>query len=244
MAAQRKYPEELRDRAVKMVLGQAVCQPEKRKVGSSTLPLTTSSRLVCSVLTSANADQVLSRLQRLSDHDCPCVTVVGRSLSHVDRTPRSSVRDSTAGRDHYRFDRVLVGPLDTLPGRVIGAKPAACLWIFSLLGAVTGDILDDLSFGSGAVGRAHQLAGARAMRLTYPWSSAASDASHPSSDASQDAYLSIPLCQTQVRHQGQAQSLHSAGPNSLARYSTWPSLTPNPSLCSRCMRGSAMENCT
>src|SRR5690349_21851281 len=25
-----------------------------------------------------------------SDHDCPCVTVVGRSLSHADRTPRIS----------------------------------------------------------------------------------------------------------------------------------------------------------
>jgi hypothetical protein len=26
-------------------------------------------------------------LQPPSDHDCPCVTVVGRSLSHADRTP-------------------------------------------------------------------------------------------------------------------------------------------------------------
>ena len=90
-------------------------------------------------------------------------------LSYVDRTPRSSVRDSTVGRDHYRFDRVWVGPLETLPGRVIGAKPAAFRWIFTLLGAVTGDMLGDLFFGSGAVGRAHQLAGARAMGLTYPW---------------------------------------------------------------------------
>jgi len=30
---------------------------------------------------------VLSCLQPSSDHDCPCVTVVGRSLSHADRTP-------------------------------------------------------------------------------------------------------------------------------------------------------------
>ena len=48
-----------------------------------------------------------------------------------------------------------VGPLDTLPGRVIGVKPAAvCRWIFTLLGAAPGDRLDDLFPGSGAVGRA------------------------------------------------------------------------------------------
>ena len=48
-----------------------------------------------------------------------------------------------------------VGPLDTLQGRVIGAKPAAvCRWIFTLLGAAPGDRLDDLFPGSGAVGRA------------------------------------------------------------------------------------------
>ena len=48
-----------------------------------------------------------------------------------------------------------VGLLDTLPGRVIGAKPAAvCRWIFTLLGAAPGDSLDDLFPGSGAVGRA------------------------------------------------------------------------------------------
>ena len=48
-----------------------------------------------------------------------------------------------------------VGPVDTLPGRVIGAKPApVCRWIFTLLGAAPGDILDDLFPGSGAVSRA------------------------------------------------------------------------------------------
>jgi len=47
------------------------------------------------------------------------------------------------------------GPLGTLPGRVIGAKPAAvCRWIFQLLGAGPGDTLDDLFPGSGAVSRA------------------------------------------------------------------------------------------
>ncbi len=56
-----------------------------------------------------------------------------------------------------RVDSIVcgVGPLDTLPGRVLGAKPAAvCRWIFTLLGACPGDTLDDLFPGSGAVGRA------------------------------------------------------------------------------------------
>ena len=69
-----------------VVLGRDVCQPEKRKVGSSTLPLTTSFGLVSSALTSANAYLALSCPQPLSDHDCPCVTVVSRLLSHADRT--------------------------------------------------------------------------------------------------------------------------------------------------------------
>ena len=56
-----------------------------------------------------------------------------------------------------RADSLVCGvrPLDMLPGRVIGAKPAAVYrWIFALLGAVPGDRLDDLFPGSGAVGRA------------------------------------------------------------------------------------------
>jgi hypothetical protein len=48
-----------------------------------------------------------------------------------------------------------VAPMTTLPGRVIGAKPAAfCRWLFDLLGAVPGDTLDDLFPGSGAITRA------------------------------------------------------------------------------------------
>jgi hypothetical protein len=48
-----------------------------------------------------------------------------------------------------------VAPMTTLPGRVIGAKPAAfCAWLFALLGATAGDTLTDLYPGSGAVGRA------------------------------------------------------------------------------------------
>jgi len=35
-----------------MLLGRVVCQPEKRKVGSSTLPLTTSQMASCKLVTS------------------------------------------------------------------------------------------------------------------------------------------------------------------------------------------------
>jgi len=48
-----------------------------------------------------------------------------------------------------------IAPMTTLPGRVIGTKPAAfCRWVFTLLGAAPGDTLDDLFPGSGAVTRA------------------------------------------------------------------------------------------
>jgi hypothetical protein len=48
-----------------------------------------------------------------------------------------------------------VSAMTTLPGRVVGAKPAAfCRWIFDLLGAHPCDTLDDLFPGSGAVTRA------------------------------------------------------------------------------------------
>ena len=55
-----------------------------------------------------------------------------------------------------RVDSIVcgVGPLDTLPGRVLGAKPAAVCRSFTLLGAAPGDTLDDLFPRSGAVGRA------------------------------------------------------------------------------------------
>ena len=39
--------------------------------------------LVSNALTSANVGRPFSCLQLPSDHDCPCVTVVGRSLSHA-----------------------------------------------------------------------------------------------------------------------------------------------------------------
>jgi len=67
---------------------------------------------------------------------------------------RQLIRDGIQTR---RVDSIVCGvaAVTTLPGRVIGAKPAAvCRWIFGLLGAQLGDSLDDLFPGSGAVGRA------------------------------------------------------------------------------------------
>jgi len=77
--------------------GPAVHQPEKRKVDSSILSLTTSFGRVSSALTSVNADWTLPCLSPPSDHDCPYVTVVGRSLSHADRTPCLVMGDPAPG---------------------------------------------------------------------------------------------------------------------------------------------------
>jgi len=60
---------------------------EKRKVGGSTPPLTTIQLAIDEALTSAKADWTFPCLSQASDHDCPHATVVGRSLSHADRTP-------------------------------------------------------------------------------------------------------------------------------------------------------------
>ena len=63
-----------------------------------------------------------------------------------------------------------VSPLTTLPGRVIGTKPAVfCRWMFELLGADAGDTLDDLYPGSGVVSRAWEVY-ARAERDASPGS--------------------------------------------------------------------------
>jgi hypothetical protein len=103
-----------------------------------------------------------------------------------------------------RADSIACGvtPVSTVPGHVIGAKPAAvCRWIFTLLGAAPGDTLDDLYPGSGAVCRAWAAyTSCEASRHGYPScqaradasSPAASDGSHPSSGASHDGYL-LPL---------------------------------------------------
>ena len=74
----------------------------------------------------------------------PVIYSGGRQLSRYAGDPR-------------RVDSIVCGvtALTTLPGRVPGTKPAAvCRWIFGLLGAAPGDILDDLFPGSGAVTRA------------------------------------------------------------------------------------------
>ena len=58
--------------------------------------------------------------------------------------------------DARRIDTLVhgVSPMLTLPGRVVGAKPAAfCRWVFDLMGATPADHLDDLFPGSGMVGR-------------------------------------------------------------------------------------------
>ncbi|MFG1856800.1 hypothetical protein ACGFJT_33540 [Actinomadura geliboluensis] len=78
----------------------------------------------------------------------PVIYVQGRSADASRLSPTDATR---------RVDSLVhgVAPMTTLPGRVIGAKPAAfCRWIFDLLGAAPGDTLADLFPGSGAVTRA------------------------------------------------------------------------------------------
>ena len=71
---------------------------------------------------------------------------------------RDVVHDASRSTGAARRVDVLqhgVAPMLTLPGRVIGTKPAAfCRWIFDLVGATPDDQLDDLYPGSGMVGRA------------------------------------------------------------------------------------------
>jgi hypothetical protein len=72
-----------------------------------------------------------------------------------------------------------VSPMLTLPGRVIGAKPAAvCRWIFDLIGALPGDTLDDLFPGSGMVSKTWELYTAAERDIL---AAAARDASRPTS---------------------------------------------------------------
>jgi hypothetical protein len=67
-------------------------------------------------------------------------------------------RDASCGSGR-RVDTLMhgVSPMLTLPGRVIGTKPAAfCRWVFDLVGATPDDRLDDLFPGSGMVARTWQ----------------------------------------------------------------------------------------
>ena len=61
----------------------AACQPEKRKVDSSILSLSTTYGQVRSALTSANAYLAFSFPQPSGDRGCSCVTVVRHPLSHA-----------------------------------------------------------------------------------------------------------------------------------------------------------------
>lgn len=74
----------------------------------------------------------------------PVASDGGSDASHDTGTPR-------------RIDVLThgVAPMLTLPGRVIGTKPAAfCRWMFDLIGAGPRDTFDDLFPGSGIVGQA------------------------------------------------------------------------------------------
>jgi hypothetical protein len=103
--------------------------PEKRKVGSSTLPLTTSFGLVSSALTSANAEWSLSRLSPSNDHECPCVTVVGHSLSHADRTPCLRALGSPPLRPELAVALVLTRrPSVFQAGRIPGTATSLRRW--------------------------------------------------------------------------------------------------------------------
>lgn len=77
-------------------------------------------------------------------------------------TTRLGNQSSTTAADHWtptaagaRCTDSLIhraAAMTTLPGRVLGTKPAAfCRWVFGLLGTAPGDTLDDLYPGYGAV---------------------------------------------------------------------------------------------
>jgi len=104
-----------------------------------------------------------------------------------------------------------VGPLDTLPGRVIGAKPAVCRWIITLLGAAPGDILDDL------------FPGYASCKVRADASSlAASDTSYPSCKASP---APMPHCARNLP----CDRPHRAGDGPVP----WPGSPPGPWLLAR-----------
>jgi hypothetical protein len=87
-----------------------------------------------------------------------------------------------------RVDSLVCGvsPMTTLPSRVVGAKPAAvCRWIFDLLGGATGDSLDDLFPGSGAVGRAWA---AFTGRVDPSYQARADASGQPTADATAPAH--------------------------------------------------------
>ena len=102
-----------------MVWDKETRQPEKRKVDSSILSLTTSFGLVSSALTRTNADWASWCLQPSSDHDCPCVTMVGRPLSHADRTSCPGRRFSVSPGYCPVTARTVQGMARVRPGRLL-----------------------------------------------------------------------------------------------------------------------------
>lgn len=104
--------------------------------------------------------------------------------------PARPLEASRATGGTRRVDSLVHGvtPMTTLPGRVVGAKPAAfCQWLFDLLAALPGDSLDDLYPGSGAVTRAWH-AYTATTSTTGPAATAPGEASLPARpDASPEA---------------------------------------------------------
>jgi hypothetical protein len=102
--------------------------------------------------------------------------------------------DPTTWAGGRRVDSLVhgVAPMTTIPTRVIGTKPPAfARWMFTLIGAQTGDTLDDLYPGSGAITKAwHTYTNPEPSRPAAHDASrtAAHDAStHPSPQAHTDA---------------------------------------------------------
>lgn len=77
----------------------------------------------------------------------PVILYGGRAYEGGPRTVRDSLVAPSAGAMGAGVHR-------DGPGHVIGRKPPRfCRWVFEVLGAESGDTLDDLYPGSGAVGR-------------------------------------------------------------------------------------------
>jgi hypothetical protein len=124
--------------------------------------LSTSARALPRVLALAVAQDLPVRVAAWVRHPRPRENVVyalnaWEPVIYVPVASRSP-RDASAGTGAARRVDVLqhgVSPMLTLPGRVIGTKPAAfCRWMFDLIGAEPRDTLDDLFPGSGIVGQA------------------------------------------------------------------------------------------
>lgn len=101
---------------------------------------------------------------------CPEGVRVGvwvRGLRRIRSTEPLNVWEPVIFRGGRRLEPVVQDLCDVLtwggrqhshPGALVGMKPAAFAeWVFRMLGAVAGDVLDDIFPGSGAVGRAWRM---------------------------------------------------------------------------------------